>query len=72
MRKEITEGMAREFWRDLMGTLWNDSECKSTHGTMSASLVADHMEITEETAERFLWACVNYGITDRQNGGFVV
>lgn len=70
--KEITEGMAREFWRDLMGTLWNDSECKSTHGTMSASLVAEHMEITEETANQFLWACVNYGITDRQNGGFVV
>ena len=68
----ITEGMAREFWRDLMGTLWHDSECKSTHGTMSAELVAGHMGITEEKATDFLWVCVAYGITDRQNGGFVV
>lgn len=68
----ITEGMAREFWRDLMGTLWHDSECKSTHGIMSAELVADHMDISEEKATELLWACVVYGITDRQNGGFVV
>ena len=68
----ITESMAREFWCDLMGTLWHDSECKSTHGTMSAALVAEHMNISEEKANEFLWSCVRYGITDRQNGGFVV
>lgn len=63
---------AKAFWRDLMGTLWHDPETKSTHGTMSAALVADHMGITEEKATELLWACVAYGITDRQNGGFVV
>jgi len=68
----ITEGMARGFWKDLMGTLWHNPECKTTHGTMSAALVAEHMNISEEKANDFLWVCVAYGITDRQNGGFVV
>lgn len=68
----ITESMAREFWRDLMGTLWHDSECKSTHGTMSAELVAEHMGITEEKANAYLWKCVDLEFSDRQNGGFVV
>lgn len=66
------ETKAKAFWKDLMGTLWHDPECKSTHGTMSAALVADRMGITEEKASEFLWACVHYRITDRQNGGFVV
>lgn len=68
----ITKAQAQEFWRDLMGTLWHDADCKATHGTMGAKLVADHMGITPEKANAFLWACVNYEITDRQNGGFVV
>lgn len=67
----MEEAKAKAFWRDLMGTLWHNPECKSTHGTMSAALVAEHMNISEEKANEFLWSCVRYGITDRQNGGFV-
>lgn len=70
--EKITAEQAREFWRDFMGTVWRDPECKITHGIMSPYLVADHMGITEEKAEAFLWACVEYGITERQGGAFVV
>lgn len=68
----ITKEMAMEFWRDLMGTLWGDSECKATHGIMSVALIADHMRTTTERAERFLFACRKYGITERQGGAWVV
>lgn len=70
--EKFREAKAKAFWKDVMGTLWNDPETKSTHGTMSASLVADRMGITEEKANDFLWKCVELGLTDRQNGGFVV
>ena len=72
MKKEITKEMAKAFWKDLMGTLWHNPEEKSTHGTMSAKLVADHMGITEEKANAYLWKCVDLKLSDRQNGGFVV
>ena len=68
----ITEKMAKAFWRDLMGTLWGNPDCKTTHGIMSPYLVADHMHMEEERAEEFLWSCIKYGITERQGGGFVV
>ena len=68
----ITESQAREFWRDLMGTLWYDPDTKVTHGVMSAGLVADHMGIASETASAYLWKCVELGITERQGGSFVV
>lgn len=68
----ITEAKAKAFWRDLMGTLWGDSETKSTHGIMSVELIADHMGISVETASEFLFACIRYNITERQGGGYVV
>jgi hypothetical protein len=70
--ENITREMAKEFWRDLMGTLWKDPDCKTSHGIMSAGLVADHMRITTERANAFLLACAEYGITERQGGGWVV
>ena len=68
----ITKAKVNSFWRDLMGTLWGDPDCKATHGIMSAELVADHMGISPEKANEFLWACVKYQLTDRQGGAFVV
>lgn len=65
------KNQVREFWRDLMGTLWGDADT-TTHGIMSAALIADHMGMTEEVAEKWLWEAVKYGYTDRQGGGFVV
>ena len=53
---------------------WNgrDPDTKSTRGIMSAELIADHMEISVETASELLFACIKYGITERQGGGYVV
>lgn len=68
----MSKERALSFWKDLMGTLWGDPNTKATHGIMSAYLVADHMGISEESAEEYLWACVEYGLTDRQGGAFVV
>ena len=69
---KVTETQTREFWRDLMGTLWGDSNCKVTHGIMSADLIADHMNISTEKANAFMWKCVELGLSDRQGGAFVV
>lgn len=63
---------AKAFWEDLMGTLWGNPKCTSTHGIMGAELVAEHMNMTPEKANAFLWACVEYKLTERQGGGFVV
>lgn len=68
----ITTSMAKEFWRDLMGTLWGEPDTKVTHGIMNEYLVASHMGITPEKAKAFLWKCVELRITERQGGAFVV
>lgn len=64
----IKESQAKEFYRDLLGTIHSTGNI----GIMSEYLVADHMGITPERARDMLWACVKYGITERQGGGFVV
>lgn len=45
---------------------------KRNGGVMSPELVADHLGITTETAEMYLWAAVEYGFSDRQGGAFVI
>lgn len=71
--EEITKEKATAFWHDLMGTLWGNPDTKETHGIMSADFIADtYLDITEGKANAFLWACVEYGLTDRQGGGFVI
>lgn len=64
----INEGKAKEFFRDLLGTIHSTGNI----GIMSEYLVADHMGISPERARDMLWACVKYNITERQGGGFVV
>ena len=66
----ITEGMAKEFWRDLMGTCRFGT--KGTHGIMSTAHIAGLMEIPLDKAEDYLGACRTYGITERQGYGWVV
>ena len=66
----IPEKRARAFWKDLMGTLGYDT--KSTHGIMSTEMIAERMDIEEPRAEMFLRGCVEYKITERQGGGWVV
>lgn len=71
MANKITEGMAKEFYRDLCGTVYGDAN-KTGGGIMSARLIAEHMGITIPEANDFLWACAEYGITERQGGAWVV
>lgn len=68
---KITKEMAREFYRDLCGTVYGD-ENKTCGGIMSAGLIADHMRMSIEATNDFLWACARYGITERQGGAWVV
>lgn len=69
---KVNEKQTREFWRDLMGTLWHDPNTKVIHGTMSAGLIADHMRISVEKANAFMWKAVELELSDRQGGAFVV
>jgi len=69
---QITKSMAKEFYRDLRGSMRFDPDSTATHGIVSPALAADHLCIDEATASAYLWACVKYEITDRQGGGFVV
>ena len=67
----ITKEKAAEFYRDLCGTVYGDSE-KKCGGIMSEELIADHMGIDKELAHAYLRACAEYGITERQGGAWVV
>ena len=67
----ITKDAAREFYRDLCGTVYGNADINS-QGIMSAALIADHMKMSIEKANEFLDACCRYGITERQGGGWVV
>ena len=73
MRKvyKITEAQAREFYRDLCGTVYGDSN-KNSQGIMSERLIADHMGICFSKADAYCNTMIKYGITERQNGMIVV
>ena len=68
---EITKGQAKEFYRDLCGTVYGDSN-KVCQGVMSVGLIADHMKISIEKANRFCDAMIKHHITERQNRMIVV
>ena len=67
----ITEKMAYEFYRDLCGTVYGSSN-KTCGGVMSVGLIADHMRISVEKANEFCNAMIEYGITERQGGMYVI
>lgn len=68
---KITKEMAKEFYRDLCGTVYKGST-KTCGGVMPIKAIADHMEISVERATEFCTAMIQYGITERQNGMIVV
>lgn len=74
MKKEniVTANAAKEFWRDLMGTIYRGNWKGQTSGVMSEALIADHMCISTEKAETFLRKCCELGLTERQGGMYVV
>jgi hypothetical protein len=71
MATEITKAQAQEFYRDLCGTVYGDTN-KNCQGVMSIGLIADHMKISIEKANLFCNAMIKYGVTERQNGMVVV
>ena len=68
---KITKEMAKEFYRDLCGTVYKGSKI-TCGGVMSIEAIADHMEISVERATEFCSAMIKYGITEKQGGMIVV
>ena len=67
----ITKAMAREFYRDLCGTVNGDAN-KTNQGIMSEEMIAERMNMPIEQVNAFLDACRKYTITERQGGAWVV
>ena len=67
----ITEDMAKEFYRDLCGTVYGDAN-KNSCGVMPVELIAEHMHMSTKRATEFCVAMILYGVTERQNGMIVV
>jgi hypothetical protein len=59
----ITKTQAKEFYRDLCGTVYGDAN-KNSQGIMNIPMIAQHMEISTDKAEEFCNAMIKYGITD--------
>ena len=70
-KMEITKSNAKEFYRDLCGTVYGNAN-KNSCGVMSVALIADHMRISIEKANTYCNAMIKYGITERQSGMIVV
>lgn len=70
-KEKITKEMAKEFYRDLCGTVYGDAN-KNCGGVMSVALIADHMKISIEKANAFCDAMIEYRITERSNGMIIV
>lgn len=70
--REIDEQKAKAFWNDLKGTVYHGDLNHGTSATVQPEFVAKLMGISVEKATEFLWACVRYELSDRQNGGFVI
>ena len=67
----ITKEMAKEFYRDLCGTVYRNKN-KNCQGVMPIELIAEHMQISVDKTNDFCAAMIKYGITERQNGMIVV
>lgn len=67
----ITKKQAKEFYRDLCGTVYGNAN-KNSQGIMSIELIADHMQISIEKANEFCNAMIKYGITERSCGMIIV
>ena len=71
MKHLITKEMAKEFYRDLCGTVYGNAD-KNCQGVMSVELIAEHMQISVDKANDFCVAMIKYSITEKQNGMIVV
>lgn len=71
-RETITEGQAKEYWRDLIGAFYHGKQPKGNTGILYVFGVANWLDVTEERATEICNAWVKYGITERQGGGIVI
>lgn len=62
---------AKEFYSNLCFKVYGNADTNS-QGIMSEELIAEHMDMPVEKVKELLRACANYGITERQGGGWVV
>lgn len=67
----ITREMAHEFWRDLKGTIYGDTN-HPDGGVMSTEHIAELMNTSVDQTARFMAACMKFCITERQSGRWVV
>ena len=67
----ITKEMANEFYRDLCG-VYNGNKNKTCQGIASPEHIAEAMNVSLGMVDEFCIAMVQYGITERQGGGYVI
>ena len=68
----ITFDQAKAFFRDVLGSFGFDPESTSTHGIVYHEAIAERLSIPLDKAEKYIYACYRYGITEKQNGGMVI
>lgn len=66
-----SEGKAKEFYRDLCGTVNGDTN-KTCQGIMSLDGIAEIMEMDTNRCKDFCDAMVYYDITSKANGMYVI
>ena len=63
--------VAKEFYRDLCGT-YNGNANKTCHGIASVEHIAEIMGMPVSETQEFCDAMVYHGITEKQNGMYVI
>lgn len=67
----VTKKQAQEFYYRLCEA-YNGDGNKTYQGIVGIPHIADMMNIPTETATEFCHAMVEYNITERQGGGYVI
>ena len=67
----ITREMAISFYHDLCG-IYNGNANKTCQGIASAEHIAETMQISENHARELCNAMIQYEITERQGGAYVI
>lgn len=68
---KVTKAQAKEFYRDVCGA-YNGDANKTCQGIASAEHIAETMNISPNMVDEFCHAMVQYEITERQGGGYVI
>lgn len=70
----ITIEQARNFWKDVMGTIYGDPNRTYNTGTASTRFIADKMGMSYATISDYLYRCADKDVrlTERQGGCWVI